>query len=78
MLEKVERLAAVLSFRGDNCSEDRTKIFVCCKSVDRACSIMLVDLVEPCNTSCGVLWPGLPMLTGCKRQVSQSSKASSQ
>ena len=49
-----------------------TEILVCGKRFDCASSVVLVDLVKPCDTSFVVLWSRLPVLTMGKRYVSQS------
>lgn len=47
--------------------ERHTEIFVCGKRVDCAGSVLLVDLIKPCNASCVVLWSRLPVLTAYER-----------
>lgn len=46
------------------------------KRVDRAGSVLLIDLVKPRDTSCVIFWSGLPIFTAWVRHVSQSDKSS--
>lgn len=50
-----QRLASTL--KGNRCLGHCTEIFMRGKRVDRAGSVLLVDLVKPCDASCVVFWP---------------------
>ena len=58
----------------DICADECTKIFVCGKRINRAGSVLLVDLVKPCNASRVVLWSTLPIFTAWIRHISQLDK----
>lgn len=52
------------SFLKENrCLGYYTEIFMRGKRVDRASSVLLINLVKPCNTSCVVVWSRLPIFT---------------
>lgn len=77
-LERQDRQQWFSVWERNRCLEGFTKIFMCGKRVDRAGSIVLVDLVKPCDASRVVLWSRLPFLTVYKTHVSQSYRISSQ